>query len=603
MMNQNEQPLSTVYPEGNVSKNVAGVTAPMNSVPTVPQASPVGQASGQSYQGYVPYPPQTGGAVVGTVQPQSQSQSGNAPVNPYPNQPKAVFKGRKSQSRDLVMAILVAVLSFGMMDCLLWAGGIGAGFALGAGLLLAVSLAYLKHDWRHTGFYTVACVAVSILGCVSLVFSADSGMKLLTLLCLLILFTCILMDGMELREWTPGTFRSIGDFFYTAFAASFGKIGAGMYGLFHREREANAKQKAVVGKAMLGLLIAVPIAALLIVLLSGADQAFQGMLESIDLSKFSEKIWTLFLAVPMFILVFSQLFCIRDIRRNRREESGKGLDPTILTFFLLGVSLVYVAYLFSQLSYFFNGFLGFLPEGFTHAEYARRGFFELTAVSVINILIVILSTALSRKQGDKLPLGVQLTSLFLCVFSLVLVFTEAAKMKMYMDAFGLTRLRILTTLFMIFLAVVFAALMIHIFVRRFPYLKTAVVVGAVFVVAINFIGVDRMVAEYNVQAYQSGALNTVDVDTITELSAAAVPSLIELADDKDPQVAQDARDELYARWRRLHQQGEWDYVTRSYSVEELKPYDFRGFDLASYQARQLLLENEKLFMPKEEAPL
>lgn len=575
--------------------------APVNTVPGS-QAAPVWQAPVQSQMGWAPYPPQMGGAQAGSGQPQPRSQAANPYYPPYPGRPKSAVKGRGSQSRDLLMAVLVAVLSFVMIDCLIWSGGIGLGFTLSATLLLAVTLWYLKNDWRHTGPYTVACIAASVLGCVSLVFSADTGMKLLTLLCLPVLYSCILMDGMELRAWTPGAFRSIGDYFYTAYATSFGKIGAGMYGLFHREREKSAKNRAVVGKALLGLVIALPVAAILMVLLSGADQAFQGMLEGIDFSRLYEKVWTLFLAVPMFILLFSQLFCLRDIRRTRREESGKGLDPTVLTFFLLGVSLVYLAYLFSQLAYFFNGFMGFLPEGFTHAEYARRGFFELTAVSVINILIVILSTALSRKHEGRLPVGVRLTSLFLCLFSLVLVFTEVAKMKLYMDAFGLTRLRILTTLFMLFLAVVFATLMIHIFTQKFPYLKAAVVVGALLIVAVNFVSVDRLVAKYNVWAYQSGALSTVDVDTITEPSAAAVPSLLELAKDNNPEVAQEAKDALYTRWKRLHKQGAWDDKTRSFGIDELRKYDYRGFNVVSYQARQLLLENEKLFIPEEPTP-
>ena len=41
------------------------------------------------------------------------------------------------------------------------------------------------------------------------------------------------------------------------------------------------------------------------------------------------------------------------------------------------ISLVYVLYLVSQLAYFSGGFSGILPKGYTMAEYARRGFFEM----------------------------------------------------------------------------------------------------------------------------------------------------------------------------------------------------------------------------------
>ena len=602
-------------PAPSAPQDVSQENVTANPVPPQPNPAWQGAQPNPAWQGTQPNPAwqgtQPNPAWQGT-QPNPTWQQVNpyaAQKAPYPPQyaaptgtPGAAVRTRRgSKTRDLVMALLTAVLSFCMVDCLIWADALGFGFAAGAALLLVTGLWYLRPAWRHTGVYTAALVLLFFVGCVSLVFSADTGVKTLTLFCLMILFTCILMDGMNLRVWTAGTFRSVGDFFYTAFAASFGKIGAGMYGLFHREQDENAKRQKGLGKALLGLLIALPVAAILLVLLSSADEAFHGMLDGIDLEKFPEKIYSLILAAPLFILLFSQMFSLRDVRREPKKESDKGLDPTILTFFLVGVSVVYLAYLFSQLAYFFSGFMGFLPEEFTYAEYARRGFFELTAVSVINILIVILGTALSRKKNGRLPLGVRLLSLFLCLFSLVLVGTEVAKMKMYMDTYGLTRLRILTTLFMVFLAVVFLALIVHLFVRRFPYFKVAVIAGVLLTVAVNFISVDRMVAEYNVWAYQSGTLNTVDVETITELGDAAVPALLRLAEDSDPDVSKEARSELFSRWQDLHETGAWDSSIHRYTTGDLKSYDYRGYNLVSYRARQLLLENESMFVPSDAA--
>lgn len=564
------------------------IAAPGTPFPDPAQAAPAGNqpapAAAPQYQhNFDPYTGQPVNPYAGQTANPYQAQT-----PPYqPPKPRR----RSGTARETVAAILLAVLSFITVDCILWADTLGAGFAAGAVLLMAAALWYLFPVRRRTGFYTVSCILLFFAGSVSLVFSADTGIKALTLLVLMILYACVLMDGMKLRMWTPGTFPSVGDFFYTAFALSFGKIVPGLYGLFHREKSTSDRSKAGFGKAMLGLLIALPVAAILAALLSSADQAFHGMLDGIDLGSFPEKLLSAFLAIPLFVLLFCQLFSLQDIRREQRQESDKGIDPIILTFFLIGISVVYVAYLFSQLAYFFSGFMGFLPEEFTYAEYARRGFFELSAVSVINIVIVILGTALSRKKNGRLPLGVKLPSLFLCLFSLVLIGTEVAKMKMYMDTYGLTRLRILTTLFMIFLAVVFLALMIYLFARRFPYLKVAVVCGAALVIAVNFVSVDRMVAEYNVWAYQNSVLETVDVDTITELGDAAVPALLKLAQDDDEKVAKEAQSDLYYRWKLLHEYGDMF----EYRIGDLKSYDWRGFNSVSYEARQLLLEKESLF--------
>ena len=577
-------------------------------------AQPDAQPPVGPYAGNAPVYPQPsvgpyGGNAPVYPQPSVGPYGGNAPVYPQPPvnpyappaaQPTPVYPQprpvsvpsiprRKSKPRDLIMAVVVGLALFCLTDCFIWTGRLGLGFACGALTVLAATLVYLRPYWRHKSVYSAACVALYTAACVSFVFSADSGPKIMTALSLPLLYACILMDGMELRAWQPGSFRSIVDCCYVYYGLGFGKFAHGLYGLFHVERGEGPKRGKGVGKALLGLVIALPFAAILVALLAGGDPAFKGMLDSIDLGKAPQRLLSLLLAIPLFIIVFCRLFVMQSIERKRREESGKGLDPTVLMFFMLGICVVYAAYLFSQLAYFFNGFMGFLPDGFTYAGYARKGFFELTAVSVINIILIILATALSRKKEGKLPPGIKLPSLFLCLFSLVLAATEIAKMKMYMDNFGLTLLRIYTTVFTVFLAAVFIALIIHLFARRFPYFKVAVVIGAALIITTSFVSADRLVAEYNVSAYKSGVLESVDVRTITWLGDAAVPSLLELAQDSDSEVANEAKENLYLRYKRLHNRG----ISDSYYIGQLMDYDYRGFNTVSYQARQLLLDNSK----------
>ena len=397
-MNQNNP-----KPEG--SHTPAGIPEPMNTAPyTEPPYQPVDPYVGQApyqqpvnpYAGQPQYRPPAGSNF---VQPPQAARPSAAPVR---------TPLRSGKPRDVVMAVIVVITSFIMVDCLFWVKPLGIGFAAAGTIFLTAAVWYLIPVKRHVSFYTVAGTLLLFAGSVSPVFSGDSGSKAITLFCMTILYFCMLMDVMDIRVWTPGTFRSIGDFFYTVFGTSFGRIGAGMYGLFHRDNKDGHKSKAWVGKALLGLLIALPFAAILIALLTSGDEAFRGMIEGIDLGDWSglpKRIAALMISIPLAILLFSQLFSLRDIRRERREEGRGVFDPTILTFFLLGIGAVYIAYLFSQLAYFFSGFGGFLPEEFTYAEYARRGFFELTAVSVINILIVILVSALCKRNRAGCPLG------------------------------------------------------------------------------------------------------------------------------------------------------------------------------------------------------
>lgn len=53
------------------------------------------------------------------------------------------------------------------------------------------------------------------------------------------------------------------------------------------------------------------------------------------------------------------------------------------------LNIIYAIFCFIQISYLFTKMT--LPEGFTYAEYARQGFFELMIVTFINFAIILIS--------------------------------------------------------------------------------------------------------------------------------------------------------------------------------------------------------------------
>ena len=70
-----------------------------------------------------------------------------------------------------------------------------------------------------------------------------------------------------------------------------------------------------------------------------------------------------------------------------------GMDGIITLTVLLLINLVYVLFIAVQFKYFFSGTL---EDGFTYAEYARRGFFELLFVTLINLSISIAVITLTK---------------------------------------------------------------------------------------------------------------------------------------------------------------------------------------------------------------
>lgn len=64
------------------------------------------------------------------------------------------------------------------------------------------------------------------------------------------------------------------------------------------------------------------------------------------------------------------------------------------------ICILYVLFFVSQFPYFLGGFTGELAEGFTYAEYARKGFFELCAVCCINFAVIGIMSFMAKQCSE-----------------------------------------------------------------------------------------------------------------------------------------------------------------------------------------------------------
>ena len=213
------------------------------------------------------------------------------------------------------------------------------------------------------------------------------------------------------------------------------------------------------------------------------------------------------------------------------------------------------------------------------AQYARRGFFEMATLCGINLALMALAIGLVRKE-PRAPLTLRLLCLFVGLVTLFMVAAASAKMGMYIGSYGLTRLRVLTEIIILFLGVSTALVCVWLFCPRLPYMKAVLVTALVMGAVVSWVDVDTVVAHYNVRAYQSGRLETVDVAYLSTLSDGAVPYLVELAEDPDPQVRNNARDWLSWRDSRVEDLRGWNYTTAQAS-KILKQFPVQGPGLDS----------------------
>jgi hypothetical protein len=111
--------------------------------------------------------------------------------------------------------------------------------------------------------------------------------------------------------------------------------------------------------------------------------------------------------------------------------------------------------------YLFSAFAGRLPVEFTAAEYARRGFFELTGIMFINMLIFLAISYFENREaiGRKLS-GFMIISLM--AESIVFSVISFSKLALYYSRFGYTPKRLLA----IWGTLIFAAGAILVIVSR-----------------------------------------------------------------------------------------------------------------------------------------
>lgn len=449
--------------------------------------------------------------------------------------------------RELIYGLLIALCGFGLCNSMLF-GGFSLGFAIFGGLSTLLTAVYLFCCREKPTVYSILILALCLAITAAFGRSSDGLVKFVMVLFLLFgnnLGLCLLTRR---NRRDPGRFHSLWDAPTTFFTLGFGKLPHAVGGLFHAIRNGGAAGRKG-WSFILGLCVALPLAAIVVTLLSRADAAFSGLLSKLPDFRF----WELFITVLLGIFLVL-LFYVRGVALHhapRRETAPprqrKKLNPITVNTVLCAIGAVYLLYLVSQLAYFVGGFAGILPEGYSTAEYARRGFFEMAALCGINLAIIALATFLVR-QKKSLPVLTKLLCLFIGLTTLFLVVSASAKMYLYIGTYGLTRLRVLTQIIMLFLAMVNLVVMVWLFVPKLPYMKfvviTALLLGAVTV----WVDVDTLVATYNTEAYLSGQMETVDVQYLSTLGSGAVPSLHRIYREAtdDVHVRLDAKDALYA---------------------------------------------------------
>ena len=295
---------------------------------------------------------------------------------------------------------------------------------------------------------------------------------------------------------------------------------------YYSRKQKGTKKNEKAKYVVIGFFAALPILFLVVMLLSSADSVFSNLIH-IRWSEF-ENISTLFGILWMFalayLITYGMLAAFSAYEIPIRKKEIKTYEPTIAITINCMLAVVYLLFSGIQIIYLFIGNLQ-LPEGMSYATYARQGFFQLLAVCVINLILVLIS--LYYFGSSRVLKGV-LTVITACTY--IMIASSALRMYMYVEAYNLSYLRLLTFWMLALLTFLMTGILIYCYLPKFPLFRYSMVVFTVCYLALSFAHPSYLIAKYNLRPGQEESL--IDIYYLRRSSPDAAKAILECIEEE-----------------------------------------------------------------------
>jgi hypothetical protein len=330
-----------------------------------------------------------------------------------------------------------------------------------------------------------------------------------------------------------------------------------------------------------GLLLAIPLLLLFGTLLSSADVVFRQFIAHLFDFRLSAALEHVAIALGFSWLTAGTLHTVT----RATEPNWADLEERLPSVFLgrveiatvLGsLNLLFLSFVVIQARYLFGG--GTFVDstgGLTYAEYARSGFFELVAVALLVLPLLLLGQWLVREDDERgqswfrgLATG-QVALLF------VIMASSFYRMRLYQLEFGQTELRFYVSAFMMWLAAIFAWFAATVLLKhRERFMFGAMIMGYVALLLLHTLNPDAIIARENLSHFAH--TGRYDAYYNLCLSADAVPVLVEAVSDLPEEQASLMAECLLKRW------------------SSTKPTDWREWNWGRWSARRAVEQNREL---------
>ncbi len=285
-----------------------------------------------------------------------------------------------------------------------------------------------------------------------------------------------------------------------------------------------------------GVAITLPVVLIFGLLLSTADPTFAGWRDAIGdlLTSWAFLPRTFFFVGLLAIVLGAFGYADRgmdvDVRGlvfppQLHGPSRGWLGSTERLILLTAVSLLFWTFLAVQLSYLFGSLPAVHGSGMTFAEYARRGFAELTVVASCTALLIVVAERYG--EVDTRRSALRLATLSVVAAVLFLLGSAFHRVLLYEQAYGFTTARLYAQAYMLLVTASLLVLSIEIARELDParlFRRTALAAVTIFVGLIYW-NHQAWIASRNIDLF--GTTGKLDVVYLTrDLSTDAIPTIV-----------------------------------------------------------------------------
>ena len=289
----------------------------------------------------------------------------------------------------------------------------------------------------------------------------------------------------------------------------------------------------------LGLLLSIPAGIIALSLLSSADEMFSSLLKQ---NIFTDSVMDGSVFIRLGFTVLGSLLLFSLLGSFRREPFPPKSRPQASPFFsaaailpvLTVLAAAYGLFVYVQFRYLFGGVETAQMAG-GYAEYARKGFFQLALLAFLTLLLVF-----PVLHGFPQSKAVRMLSGLVTALTVVIDLSAFFRMRLYIQAFGFSVLRVVTLWGMLMVLLALGACMLK---CAWPGLRvcpalTALALGSWL--ALNLCGIDRLTAKSLISAYNRGASSALDIRYLAHLTPDAAPELMAIQDEALRETALEA---------------------------------------------------------------